>query len=121
MAILVVAEAEGATAEQDAVMVKALDHGGRLCAMASEEEPEIIPIPEGFRTGKYCLLFDPLDGSIESAEHGLARHVSCKSFGGRSLSAFSAGERGVAAMANRAIPTVHALRAIQRFAIASVV
>lgn len=45
------------------IMIKALDHGGRLCAMASEEEPEIIPIPEGFRTGKYCLLFDPLDGS----------------------------------------------------------
>jgi fructose-1,6-bisphosphatase I len=40
-----------------------MDHGGRLCAMASEEEPEIIPIPEGFRCGKYVLLFDPLDGS----------------------------------------------------------
>ena len=45
------------------IIVKAMDHGGRLCAMASEEEPDIIPIPEGFRTGKYCLLFDPLDGS----------------------------------------------------------
>jgi fructose-1,6-bisphosphatase I len=44
-------------------IIKALDHGGRLCAMASEEEPDIIPIPEGFRCGKYCLLFDPLDGS----------------------------------------------------------
>jgi fructose-1,6-bisphosphatase I len=44
-------------------IVKALDHGGRLCAMASEEVPEIIPIPERFRCGKYCLLFDPLDGS----------------------------------------------------------
>jgi fructose-1,6-bisphosphatase I len=44
-------------------IVKALDHGGRLCAMASEEMPDIIPIPEGFRCGKYCLLFDPLDGS----------------------------------------------------------
>ena len=44
-------------------IVKALDHGGRLCAMASEEVPDIIPIPEGFRCGKYCLLFDPLDGS----------------------------------------------------------
>ena len=44
-------------------IVKAMDHGGRLCAMASEEEPGIIPIPEGFRTGKYCLMFDPLDGS----------------------------------------------------------
>ena len=44
-------------------IIKALDHGGRLCAMASEEEPGIIPIPDGFRCGKYCLLFDPLDGS----------------------------------------------------------
>jgi len=31
--------------------------------MASEEEPGIIGIPERFRCGKYCLLFDPLDGS----------------------------------------------------------
>jgi fructose-1,6-bisphosphatase I len=45
------------------IIVKAMDHGGRLCAMASEEEPEIIPIPEGFRCGKYLLTFDPLDGS----------------------------------------------------------
>lgn len=45
------------------IVVKAFDHGGRLCAMASEEEPEIIQIPEGFRQGKYVLLFDPLDGS----------------------------------------------------------
>ncbi len=45
------------------IIVKAMDHGGRLCAMASEEEPGIIQIPEQFRCGKYCLLFDPLDGS----------------------------------------------------------
>jgi fructose-1,6-bisphosphatase I len=45
------------------IMIKAMDHGGRLCAMASEEEPDIIPIPDGFRCGKYVLLFDPLDGS----------------------------------------------------------
>ena len=44
-------------------IIKALDHGGRLCAMASEEEPDIIPIPEHFKCGKYVLLFDPLDGS----------------------------------------------------------
>ena len=44
-------------------IIKALDHGGRLCAMASEEVPDIIPIPDGFRCGKYCLMFDPLDGS----------------------------------------------------------
>ncbi len=39
------------------------DHTGRLAAMASEEEPEIIPIPDRFPKGKYILLFDPLDGS----------------------------------------------------------
>jgi fructose-1,6-bisphosphatase I len=45
------------------IIVKAMDHGGRLCAMASEEADEIIPIPETFKHGKYVLLFDPLDGS----------------------------------------------------------
>jgi fructose-1,6-bisphosphatase I len=44
-------------------IIKAMDHTGRLCAMASEEEPGIIQIPEHFRCGKYVLLFDPLDGS----------------------------------------------------------
>ena len=44
-------------------MVKALDHGGNLCVMASEEEEDIIPIPEEFPLGKYVCLFDPLDGS----------------------------------------------------------
>ncbi len=45
------------------IIIKAVDHGGRLCALASEEEPDIIHIPDNFRCGKYCLLFDPLDGS----------------------------------------------------------
>jgi fructose-1,6-bisphosphatase I len=45
------------------MIINALDHSGRLCAMASEEEPDIIQIPDNFRCGKYCLLFDPLDGS----------------------------------------------------------
>jgi fructose-1,6-bisphosphatase I len=45
------------------IIIKAVDHGGRLCAMASEEEEGIIEIPEGFKRGKYMLLFDPLDGS----------------------------------------------------------
>jgi fructose-1,6-bisphosphatase I len=44
-------------------IIKAMDHSGRLCGMASEEEPDIIPIPDRFRCGKYCLMFDPLDGS----------------------------------------------------------
>ncbi len=42
---------------------KAMDHGGHLCAMASEENEDIIPIPEEFPKGKYVLMFDPLDGS----------------------------------------------------------
>ena len=45
------------------IITKAMDHGGRLCAMASEEEEEVIPIPGEFKCGKYVLLFDPLDGS----------------------------------------------------------
>jgi fructose-1,6-bisphosphatase I len=45
------------------ILIKALDHGGRLAAMASEEETDIIQIPDKFRAGKYVLLFDPLDGS----------------------------------------------------------
>lgn len=45
------------------IIVKAVDHSRRVCAMASEEEPGIISIPDKFKPGKYCLLFDPLDGS----------------------------------------------------------
>ncbi|MCL4279646.1 MAG: class 1 fructose-bisphosphatase, partial [Ignavibacteriaceae bacterium] len=45
------------------MMIKAMDHGGNLCVMASEEEEEIIHIPDKFHIGKYVLLFDPLDGS----------------------------------------------------------
>jgi len=36
---------------------------GRLAGMASEENAGIIPIPDGYQTGPYVLLFDPLDGS----------------------------------------------------------
>ncbi|MFQ5825265.1 MAG: class 1 fructose-bisphosphatase [bacterium] len=47
----------------DSIIFKALDHTGRLCVMASEEQPNIIPIPEHLPCGKYALLYDPLDGS----------------------------------------------------------
>lgn len=39
------------------------DHTGRLAVMASEEEEEIIPIPDHYEKGKYVLIYDPLDGS----------------------------------------------------------
>jgi fructose-1,6-bisphosphatase I len=42
---------------------KAMDHGGHLCCMASEEVEELIPIPARFNKGNYVLVFDPLDGS----------------------------------------------------------
>jgi len=44
-------------------LIRMNDHTGRLCAMASEENPDIIPIPERFPAGRYALVFDPLDGS----------------------------------------------------------
>jgi fructose-1,6-bisphosphatase I len=36
---------------------------GRLAMMASEENPDVIPIPSQHSTGPYVLVFDPLDGS----------------------------------------------------------
>ncbi|MBN2366645.1 MAG: class 1 fructose-bisphosphatase [Calditrichaeota bacterium] len=44
-------------------MVRALVHGGQLCAMASEEADGIIPIPSDYPIGRYICCFDPLDGS----------------------------------------------------------
>ena len=41
----------------------ALNHTGRVCAIASEEDEELIPIPEGYPAGRYTVAFDPLDGS----------------------------------------------------------
>lgn len=42
---------------------KAMDHGGHLCVMASEENEDLLHIPQGYPSGKYALLYDPLDGS----------------------------------------------------------
>lgn len=47
----------------DETIFKAMDHGGHLCAMASEEHESIIHIPDMYPKGKYVLLYDPLDGS----------------------------------------------------------
>lgn len=45
------------------VIFRAMDHGGHLCVMASEESNGLIRIPDEYRNGKYVLVFDPLDGS----------------------------------------------------------
>jgi fructose-1,6-bisphosphatase I len=47
----------------DRTITRLNDHTGRLAAMASEENPELMPIPDKYPKGKYVLLFDPLDGS----------------------------------------------------------
>ena len=47
----------------DEKIYQAMDHGGHLCVMASEENEDVLHIPEEYPTGKYVLLYDPLDGS----------------------------------------------------------
>ena len=41
----------------------AVQHTGRICVMASEEDEQPVPVPPGAPVGKYVILFDPLDGS----------------------------------------------------------
>ena len=45
------------------ILKNALNHTGRVCVMASEEDDAPIPIPPEYPAGKYVVLFDPLDGS----------------------------------------------------------
>ena len=45
------------------ILIRCVEAGGHCCAMASEEDEEIIPIPPQYPQGKYILMFDPLDGS----------------------------------------------------------
>ena len=45
------------------VLIHRLSRCGALCAMASEENADIIEIPGGLPTGDYFVVFDPLDGS----------------------------------------------------------
>ncbi|MGE4266156.1 MAG: class 1 fructose-bisphosphatase [Deferribacterales bacterium] len=47
----------------DKKMIEAMDHLGKLCAMASEENDEVIQVPKEYPKGKYLAVFDPLDGS----------------------------------------------------------
>jgi fructose-1,6-bisphosphatase I len=45
------------------VIIHRMQRAGVLCAMASEENADLIEIPDKFDTGDYILIFDPLDGS----------------------------------------------------------
>ncbi|MBI5885070.1 MAG: class 1 fructose-bisphosphatase [Deltaproteobacteria bacterium] len=47
----------------NATLIKAMEHGGHLAGMASEEMDDVISIDGKYPKGGYLLLFDPLDGS----------------------------------------------------------
>lgn len=47
----------------DERIYQAMDHGGHLCVMASEEHEDVLHIPDKYPNGRYVLLYDPLDGS----------------------------------------------------------
>ncbi|HEV2750959.1 MAG TPA: class 1 fructose-bisphosphatase [Gemmatimonadales bacterium] len=40
-----------------------VQYTGRVCITASEEDTVPVPVPPGKPTGKYVVLYDPLDGS----------------------------------------------------------
>jgi fructose-1,6-bisphosphatase I len=45
------------------IIVERMQHIGQLWCMGSEEDPDLIQIPEQYPRGEYILVFDPLDGS----------------------------------------------------------
>jgi fructose-1,6-bisphosphatase I len=45
------------------VIVEVLSRCGHVSGMASEEEEDIISVPEVYDAGRYVIAFDPLDGS----------------------------------------------------------
>jgi len=47
----------------DETIYRAMDHGGHLCVMASEENEALLHIPDHYTHGSYVLIYDPLDGS----------------------------------------------------------
>ncbi len=47
----------------NATMKRSVEAGGNVCVMASEEEEGPINIPPEYPSGRYVLVFDPLDGS----------------------------------------------------------
>ena len=47
----------------DRMIYRLNDHTGRLAVMGSEEQEEILQVSPNYPTGKYVLLYDPLDGS----------------------------------------------------------
>ncbi len=47
----------------NSVLIYRMQRSGLLCAMSSEENADLIEVPDSFKRGDYILIFDPLDGS----------------------------------------------------------
>ena len=45
------------------LLINILTSGGKVCAIASEENENIVEIHDNFLSGKYAINMDPLDGS----------------------------------------------------------
>lgn len=45
------------------IFINALASSGKVCAMVSEENEDIIQVEDRRMRGKYVVVFDPLDGS----------------------------------------------------------
>ncbi|MFP5240072.1 MAG: class 1 fructose-bisphosphatase [Acidobacteriota bacterium] len=45
------------------ILIYRMERAGVLCAIASEENADVIEIPDNLPQGDYILIFDPLDGS----------------------------------------------------------
>ena len=78
--------------------VKALDHTGLCCCLVSEEEPDLIPIPDRYPKGNYVFTMDPLDGSSNidanvsiGSIFGVYRRVSPEGGAGRPEDALQPG------------------------------
>lgn len=46
----------------DNLLLRSLKHSGECCGIASEEQSSFVPI-SGYKSAKYVVAFDPLDGS----------------------------------------------------------
>ncbi len=47
----------------NSMFISALNYIGKVCVMASEEDPDLILVPKEHPKGEYVVMFDPLDGS----------------------------------------------------------
>src|SRR6266566_9322192 len=81
-----------------------VQHTGRICIMASEEDEEPIPVPPDKPAGKYVLLYDPLDGSANidvnvsiGTIFSIHRRVTAKSAPAQERDCLQPGRKQVAA------------------------